>query len=212
MLDAPPTSLSADVARLLSLLEKATPGPWYVDHHDDSHCMNAYSIRTDKKSIDLDGGGDVEQFAGCVAMTLLQEPRYICHSDSRHAENAALIVALRNLAPALLARLADLEARASGGATLREVEISKPCAPVRMVRVTSEPPGAASSTSIHTMREALAFYADSANYEQSHGNCGGSEGDESHSQDCGWPEVLRDEGRKARAALSIPAKDEQVSP
>ena len=57
------------------------------------------------------------------------------------------------------------------------------------------------------LEAALRFYADAANYGQSHGaDCGqvytgDGNVEEYHGGDCGMPEVMRDDGNKARAAL-----------
>jgi len=61
---------------------------------------------------------------------------------------------------------------------------------------------------IARLEAALRFYADAANYGQSHGaDCGqvytgDGNVEEYHGGDCGLPEVIRDDGAKARAALA----------
>ena len=57
------------------------------------------------------------------------------------------------------------------------------------------------------LEAALRFYADASNYGQSHGaDCGqvytgDGNVEEYHGGDCGMPEVMRDDGAKARAVL-----------
>lgn len=55
--------------------------------------------------------------------------------------------------------------------------------------------------SLARAEEALAFYREAANYDQSHDSgCGmHPTGEEEHGNTCGWPEVLRDNGDKSRA-------------
>ena len=60
---------------------------------------------------------------------------------------------------------------------------------------------------IARLEAALRFYADASNYGQSHGaDCGqvytgDGNVEEYHGGDCGMPEVMRDDGAKARAVL-----------
>ena len=65
---------------------------------------------------------------------------------------------------------------------------------------------------IARLEAALRFYADASNYGQSHGaDCGqvytgDGNVEEYHGGDCGMPEVMRDDGAKARAALEEPRR------
>ncbi len=73
--------MSEEIAQLWALLEKATPEPWELVPAKD------------------------DEPPGCVELFTIPCGDYYCATDA-HME---LVVALRNLAPALLARLAALE-------------------------------------------------------------------------------------------------------
>lgn len=79
------------------LLAQATPGEWHVTNPDDDYFMNAYVVTDDPTHYDL------ENHRHNIAITLLQQPRY---ADAKeYEENAELIVALHNSAPAMIAEL-----------------------------------------------------------------------------------------------------------
>lgn len=119
-----------ELDRAEKLAGEATPGPWRVAFHDDSFHMNAISIRTDDLNEDLGGSGEEPIYGGCVAMTLLQQPRYICHRGETWDEDAAFIAAARTLVPELVAEVRSVKARlALALLSLRRVCAIRSCAP-----------------------------------------------------------------------------------
>ena len=96
--------MTEDQIEALAVLDKlATPGPWYVRHLDDDHCMSAIGIATSPDTGTCEGMATFD-FAKpeLVAATLIQAPPYVVPSDHRWQENADLIVALRNALPDLV--------------------------------------------------------------------------------------------------------------
>jgi len=97
-----------DLDDLARLNDRATPGPWFVRHLDDVHCMSAVaiSIAPDRSADEAfnDGSWIGEEM---VAATLIQQPRYVSPADSLWDENAELIARSRNALPELL-RLARI--------------------------------------------------------------------------------------------------------
>ena len=93
----------AEIEALAALERAATPGPWYVRYLDDDHCMNAIGIAT---TPDTGRHEDMAAFdwpePELLAATLIQAPPYVVSADQLWHENAALIVALRNVLPELL--------------------------------------------------------------------------------------------------------------
>ncbi|WP_404336477.1 hypothetical protein AB2M62_19395 [Sphingomonas sp. MMS12-HWE2-04] len=101
----------ANLEDLAVLAAQATPGPWFVRHLDDDHCMGAIGIST---APDDGEAPKMSTFHGpgpeLIAATLIQAPPYVVSKDGRWEENARLVVALRNALPELL-RLAAIGAR-----------------------------------------------------------------------------------------------------
>lgn len=87
-------------AQIQTMLDKATPGPWYVVWTDDEDHMNAVYVGTVNRGLAHDGdlGADGSRHGEIIAMTLLQEPRMVSHSSRKWHENARLIAVARDLA------------------------------------------------------------------------------------------------------------------
>ena len=106
------TKLNLD--ELQRLDAAATPAPWYPQHEDDALCMNAYYVSTKPDGHNLDTRNPSDDV---IAICLLQEPRLAGTLDGKWDANTALIAAMRNALPALIARLRaadELRAALSG--------------------------------------------------------------------------------------------------
>lgn len=105
-----------ELKHLLELAKRATPGPWFVRHLDDSHAMNLVAV---SNVADTGRGERWPEFnhAEMIAATLVQEPRYVDVGDSRWEENAAYIAAAANVLPSLVEELLELRRREAGSAS-----------------------------------------------------------------------------------------------
>lgn len=105
------TDLDAIRARLAA----ATPGPWFVvTTDDDSHMCATYVGTVDRGEMhDMEQGATLraDRSGEVVAMILLQEPRLADHADGRWDENADLIANAPTDIAALLADVAEWQAR-----------------------------------------------------------------------------------------------------
>lgn len=99
--------LSETIAELERLEALATAGPWWACNGDDSYSMNMWCLAHGGPN----GGEpeDQDDLNRAIAATCVQVPaKFICENDEN---NLALMAALRNAAPALLAAAKLSEAR-----------------------------------------------------------------------------------------------------
>lgn len=107
---APPEPLTdSELAAIAARAAAATPGPWHVRHLDDDRSMNLTAISTQPATTTPDRWPD-DEHASIVAATLVQQPRYVDHTDRRWVENATFIAAARTDVPRLLAEITHLRA------------------------------------------------------------------------------------------------------
>lgn len=104
-----------DLAKLKRLEAAATPGPWYAHATDDRYCMNARYVGVRKSDFSHDNlcglshkSLDQEPPQDVIAITLLQMPNLATNENCD--ENTEFIASIRNAAPELFARIAELEA------------------------------------------------------------------------------------------------------
>ena len=107
---APPEPLTdTELAAIAARAAAATPGPWHVRHLDDDHSMNLTAVSSQPATTTPDRWPN-DEHASIVAATLVQQPRYVDHTDRRWVENATFIAAARTDVPRLLAEITRLRA------------------------------------------------------------------------------------------------------
>lgn len=96
-----------ELQEMAARAEAATPGPWHVRYLDDEHAMNLVAVST------VPDTGEGERWPHfdhreIVAATLIQQPRYVDHSDGRWDVNADFIAAARQDVPRLITEIRRL--------------------------------------------------------------------------------------------------------